>query len=120
MRRAGRVAAQTLAEVARRPEIGMSTKAIDDIVRADTARRSGTPSQLGYHGFPAAVCTSRNDVVCHRIPSPTNTCNPATSSTWMSRRISMDFTETPRRRWRATWGHRRSAASADEVFEDDA
>src|SRR4029077_11525286 len=27
-------------------------------------------SQLGFHGFPAAVCTSRNAVVCHGIPSP--------------------------------------------------
>ncbi|HEX6240322.1 MAG TPA: type I methionyl aminopeptidase, partial [Polyangiales bacterium] len=27
------------------------------------------PSQLGYKGFPAAVCTSRNQVVCHGIPS---------------------------------------------------
>src|SRR5262249_1702884 len=25
-------------------------------------------SQLGYNGFPAAVCTSRNEVVCHGIP----------------------------------------------------
>src|SRR6185369_5720242 len=31
----------------------------------------GRPSQLGYQGFPAAVCTSRNHVVCHGIPSPT-------------------------------------------------
>ena len=29
----------------------------------------GKPSQLGYHGFPAAVCTSRNHVVCHGVPS---------------------------------------------------
>ena len=26
------------------------------------------PSQLGYKGFPAAVCTSPNEVVCHGIP----------------------------------------------------
>ena len=40
-----------------------------ELDKADTARRGGTPSQLGYHGFPAAVCTSRNEVVCHGIPS---------------------------------------------------
>ena len=34
------------------------------------ARRGGRPSQLGYHGFPATVCTSRNAVVCHGVPSP--------------------------------------------------
>ncbi|HEX2879198.1 MAG TPA: type I methionyl aminopeptidase, partial [Polyangiaceae bacterium] len=33
-------------------------------------------SQLGYQGFPAAVCTSRNHVVCHGIPSPTEILQP--------------------------------------------
>ena len=49
---------------------GLSTADIDAWVRADTARCGGRPSQLGFHGFPAAVCTSRNAVVCHGIPSP--------------------------------------------------
>ena len=70
MRRAGRAAAATLTEVGRRLRPGMSTAAIDTLVRGDTARRRGTPSQLGFHGFPAAVCTSVNAVVCHGIPRP--------------------------------------------------
>lgn len=70
MRRAGRVAAATLAYVGSQLRAGMSTADIDKLVREDTARRGGKPSQLGYHGFPAAVCTSRNNVVCHGIPSP--------------------------------------------------
>ena len=69
MRRAGRVAAETLAFVGSQLRAGMSTAEIDRLVREDTARRGGRPSQLGYKGFPAAVCTSRNDVVCHGIPS---------------------------------------------------
>jgi methionyl aminopeptidase len=69
MDRAGRVAAQTLAFVGSRLRPGMTTAAIDRLVREDTARRGGRPSQLGYKGFPAAVCTSRNAVVCHGIPS---------------------------------------------------
>jgi len=69
MRRAGRAAASTLAEVGRRLRPGMTTGEIDRIVRAHTASLGGRPSQLGYHGFPAAVCTSRNEVVCHGIPS---------------------------------------------------
>jgi len=33
-------------------------------------RRSGaTPSFLGYHGFPAVICTSVNEEVVHGIPS---------------------------------------------------
>lgn len=70
MRAAGRAAAETLAFVGSRLRAGISTAQIDAWVRADTARRSGKPSQLGYEGFPAAVCTSKNDVVCHGIPSP--------------------------------------------------
>jgi len=69
MRRAGRAAAATLAWVGAQLRAGMSTAEIDRLVREDTARRGGRPSQLGYEGFPAAVCTSRNHVVCHGIPS---------------------------------------------------
>jgi methionyl aminopeptidase len=69
MRRAGRAAAATLAAVSARIAPGVSTADIDAWVRADTRRRGGRPSQLGYDGFPAAVCTSRNAVVCHGIPS---------------------------------------------------
>jgi len=69
LRLAGRVAAQTLASVGAALEPGMTTLDIDRLVREDTARRGGLPSQLGYHGFPAAVCTSRNNVVCHGIPN---------------------------------------------------
>ncbi|MBK8255895.1 MAG: type I methionyl aminopeptidase [Polyangiaceae bacterium] len=69
MRRAGKAAAETLAWVFSQLRSGMTTADIDRLVRLDTARRGGTPSQLGYHGFPAAVCTSRNAVICHGIPS---------------------------------------------------
>jgi methionyl aminopeptidase len=69
MRRAGEVAAATLAHVGSLLRTGIPTAQIDRWVREDTARRGGAPSQLGYQGFPAAVCTSRNQVVCHGIPS---------------------------------------------------
>ncbi len=69
MRAAGRVAAATLAVVGARLRPGVTTGDIDAWVREDTRRRGGRPSQLGYHGFPAAVCTSRNHVVCHGVPS---------------------------------------------------
>jgi methionyl aminopeptidase len=69
MRRAGRAAARTLAFIGSELRAGMSTADIDRLAREDTARHGGRPSQLGYKGFPAAVCTSRNHVVCHGIPS---------------------------------------------------
>ncbi|MDB4944856.1 MAG: Map [Labilithrix sp.] len=68
LRKAGEVAAATLAYVGQRLHEGVSTATIDAWVREDTKRRGGTPSQLGYKGFPAAVCTSKNHVVCHGIP----------------------------------------------------
>jgi len=68
MRRAGRVAARTLAFIGSKLAPGVTTAEIDRWVREDTTRRGARPSQLGYHGFPAAVCTSRNEVVCHGIP----------------------------------------------------
>lgn len=73
LRRAGRAAAETLAFVASRLAPGVRVDRIDQWVREDTARRGGRPSQLGYHGFPAAVCVSRNDVVCHGIPTAKET-----------------------------------------------
>jgi methionyl aminopeptidase len=30
----------------------------------------GTPSPLGYKGYPKSVCISPNDVICHGIPAP--------------------------------------------------
>jgi methionyl aminopeptidase len=73
LRRAGRAAAETLAFIGSRIAPGITTARIDGWVRADTARRGGRPSQLGYRTegappFPAAVCTSKNQVVCHGIP----------------------------------------------------
>ena len=69
MRVAGSAAAMTLATIGRKIRAGITTADIDSWVREDTAKRGGIPSQLGYHGFPHAVCTSRNTVVCHGMPS---------------------------------------------------
>ncbi len=69
MRRAGRAAAATLEAVGAQLCAGVSTADIDRWVREDTQARGGVPSQLGYKGFPHAVCTSRNHVVCHGMPS---------------------------------------------------
>jgi methionyl aminopeptidase len=79
MRRAGRAAAETLAMIGARLAAygsGVTTAQIDAWVRVDTAARGGKPSQLGYEGFPAAVCTSKNHIVCHGIPSPKEVLRP--------------------------------------------
>lgn len=76
MRRVGRLAARTLQLVGSRLAPGVSTADIDRWVREDTARHGATPAQLGYHGFPATVCTSRNAVVCHGIPNDAERLEP--------------------------------------------
>jgi methionyl aminopeptidase len=62
LRHAGKVARATLDTVCAQLRAGMSTASIDELVRVDTKQRGG-------HGFPKAVCTSRNHVVCHGVPS---------------------------------------------------
>lgn len=68
MRRAGAVAAATLERVGRALRPGMRARDIDELVRVDTEARGARPAQLGYHGFPATVCVSIDDVACHGIP----------------------------------------------------
>jgi methionyl aminopeptidase len=76
LRRAGEAAAATLAFVGARLRAGLATAAIDAWVREHTKALGGRPSQLGYKGFPAAVCTSRNDVVCHGVPRRDDVLEP--------------------------------------------
>ena len=75
IRRASQVAAEVLSVVGRGLTSGVTTAEIDDWVRDETKLRGARPSQLGYHGFPASVCTSINDVVCHGIPKATDRLN---------------------------------------------
>jgi methionyl aminopeptidase len=70
MREAGRVVAVTLQAVAAAARPGVTTAELNDIA-ADSIRDHGaTPSFLGYHGFPAVICTSLNREVVHGIPGP--------------------------------------------------
>ena len=69
MRAAGLVVADTLAAAPRLGEAqGMTTADLDAIARESIAAAGATPSFLGYHGFPAVICTSVNDEIVHGIP----------------------------------------------------
>jgi methionyl aminopeptidase len=69
MRQAGLVVARALREMGAAAAPGVSTADLDAIGR-DVLRAAGaTSSFLGYHGYPATVCTSVNDRVVHGIPS---------------------------------------------------
>ena len=68
MRRAGLVVAETLSLLSSAVAPGVTTKELD-VLAEEYIRRSGaTPNFLGYHGFPATICTSVNDEVVHGIP----------------------------------------------------
>ena len=70
LRRACRIAAETLLLVGDTIRPGMTTEEINRLVHDDTLRRGARPAPLNYHGFPKSVCTSVNEVVCHGIPGP--------------------------------------------------
>jgi methionyl aminopeptidase len=48
---------------------GATTLDVDAVAREVLARRRARSNFLGYHGFPAVVCTSPNAVIVHGIPS---------------------------------------------------
>ena len=69
MAAAGAVVAAALRAVQRETAPGVSTKELDAIAETVIREAGGTPSFLGYHGYPASVCSSVNDRVVHGIPS---------------------------------------------------
>lgn len=73
MAAAGALVAAALAAVREAAVPGTSTKELDAIAEAVIRDGGGTPSFLGYHGFPASICSSVNDRVVHGIPSDSET-----------------------------------------------
>lgn len=71
MAAAGAVVAAALAAVREAAVAGTSTLQLDDIAESVIRDAGATPSFLGYHGFPASICSSVNDRVVHGIPSST-------------------------------------------------
>ena len=69
MRRAGRVVAEMHEVCTRAARPGATTLEVDRVAREVLDRRGARSNFLGYHGFPAVVCTSPNDVIVHGIPS---------------------------------------------------
>ena len=69
MRRAGLVVARTLETLRAAVAPGVSTADLDAVAREALASEGATPSFLGYHGFPAVICSSVNEEIVHGIPS---------------------------------------------------
>jgi methionyl aminopeptidase len=69
MREAGRISARALRLVGDAVRPGVSTEELDEIAEAAIREAGAVPAFKGYRGFPATLCTSRNDQVVHGIPS---------------------------------------------------
>ncbi len=69
MRRAGRLAAETLDLLTPHVRPGVTTEELDRIAHDFIVAQQAIPAPLNYRGFPKSICTSVNHVVCHGIPS---------------------------------------------------
>jgi len=68
MRKAGRVVAEMHAATRAAAKPGATTADLDRAAREVLDRRGAKSNFLGYHGFPAVVCTSPNNMIVHGIP----------------------------------------------------
>jgi methionyl aminopeptidase len=68
MREAGLVVGETLSLLSAAVQPGVTTGQLDSLAENHIRSRGATPNFLGYHGFPATICTSVNDEVVHGIP----------------------------------------------------
>ena len=68
MRKAGRVVAEIheATRAAIRP--GVTTAELNEVAAAVLEKRNARSNFFGYHGFPAVICTSPNDMIVHGIP----------------------------------------------------
>jgi methionyl aminopeptidase len=70
MRRAGKVVAEMHDVIRAAIAPGVTTAELDEIGRRVLERRGATSNFLGYHGYPAVICTSPNHAIVHGIPGP--------------------------------------------------
>ena len=68
MRRAGRVVAEMHEATRKAARPGVTTADLDRVAREVIERRGARSNFLNYHGFPAVICTSPNDMIVHGIP----------------------------------------------------
>jgi methionyl aminopeptidase len=68
MRKAGKVVAEMheATRAAIRP--GVTTLELNEVAAEVLAKRGARSNFLNYHGFPAVICTSPNDMIVHGIP----------------------------------------------------
>jgi methionyl aminopeptidase len=70
MRKAGKVVAEMHEKTREAVRPGVTTAYLNDVAAEVIERRGARSNFLGYHGFPAVICTSPNDMIVHGIPGP--------------------------------------------------
>ena len=68
IRKSGRLARKMLDYANSLVEPGITTEDIDYMTMREIIAHGAYPSPINYYGFPKAVCSSVNEVVCHGIP----------------------------------------------------
>ncbi len=69
MQISGRVVGEALLELGNKIRPGVTTKELDRFASDFLKKHDCIPAFLGYHGYPATICTSVNEQVVHGIPS---------------------------------------------------
>ncbi|HEY2899337.1 MAG TPA: type I methionyl aminopeptidase [Polyangia bacterium] len=68
LREANLVVAEVLDVLESSAKAGMTTWELNEIAAQKLRQLKAEPAFLGYHGYPAVLCTSVNEVVVHGIP----------------------------------------------------
>lgn len=68
MKKSGEMLAKTHLAIQQILKPGLSTMQINDFAEAFMKYKNVIPVQKGFEGFPYALCTSVNDVICHGFP----------------------------------------------------
>jgi len=69
MKKAGEMTKNVLEYLKTLIRPGITTAYLDEKAREFIIERGGSPSFLGYEGYPASICASVNEMVVHGIPS---------------------------------------------------
>lgn len=70
LRKANGIVAEVLATLADEVKPGVTTNDLDAMGEGIIRKMGGTPSFLGYRGYPKATCISVEEEVVHGIPGP--------------------------------------------------
>ena len=71
LRAARRIVGQTLQYLRQNVRAGMTLREVDAMGEAYLRDLGAEPAFKGLYGFPAAVCTSLNEVIIHGVPTDT-------------------------------------------------